>query len=105
MGGREKAGMVISLGDKHKENGFKETGFFPIQGEQQRDPDKRKPALPWLVWLSGWSAGLQTKGRRFDSQSWHMPGLWAGSPVGGCARGNHTVMFLSLPSLCLKINK
>ena len=26
----------------------------------------------------------------------HMPGLLAGSPVGGCARGNCTLMFLSL---------
>ena len=39
--------------------------------------------LPWLVWLSGLSAGLQTKGSLVDSQSGHMPGWQAGSPVGG----------------------
>lgn len=43
-GGTEKAGMVISLGNKHKENGCKEIGLFPIQGKQQRDPDKRRLA-------------------------------------------------------------
>ena len=32
---------------------------------------------PWLVWLSGLSA------HQFDSQSGHMPGWQAGSPVGG----------------------
>ena len=38
---------------------------------------------PWLVWLSGLSAGLRIKGLQLDSQSGHMPGLWARSPVGG----------------------
>ena len=51
---------------------------------------------PWLVWLSGLSAGLQTKGRWFDSLSGHMPGLQARFPSAGRARGNHTLMFLSL---------
>ena len=32
------------------------------------------------------------KGRRFDSQSGHIPGLWARQH----ARGNHTLMFVSL---------
>ena len=52
--------------------------------------------LPWLVWLSGLSAGCELKGCWFDSQSGHMPGLWARSPVGGHVRGNNTLMFLSL---------
>ena len=39
--------------------------------------------LPWLVWLRGLTAGVRKKGRQFDSQSRHMPGLWARSPVGG----------------------
>ena len=60
---------------------------------------------PWLVWLSGLSAACESKGRWFDSQSGHMPGLWARSPVGQ----PHTDVSLplSLPSLplCLKINK
>ena len=38
---------------------------------------------PWLVWLSGLCTGLQAKGHRFKSQSGHMPGLPAMSPVGG----------------------
>ena len=37
----------------------------------------------WLVWLSGLSAGCEPKGRHFDSQSGHMPGLQARTPVGG----------------------
>ena len=48
-----------------------------------------------------WVSACQPKGRWFDSQSGHMPGLRARSPVGG-ARGNHSLMFLSLflpPSL------
>ena len=46
---------------------------------------------PWLVWLSGLSVGCKPKGRRFDSQSGHMAGLQARSPVGGHVRGNHTL--------------
>ena len=39
----------------------------------------------------------EPKGRRFDSQSGHIPGLQARLPVGGVRkRGNHTLMFLSL---------
>ena len=51
---------------------------------------------PWLVWLSGLSAGLWTKGSWFDSRSGHGPALQARSPVWVCAKGNHTLMFLSL---------
>ena len=56
----------------------------------------------WLLWLSGCSAGLQTKGRRLDSPSEHMPGFWTRSPVGACERQPH--MDVSVPpslSLCL----
>ena len=42
-----------------------------------------KKVQPWLVWLSGSSAGCEPKGRQFNSQSGHMPGLLARSPVGG----------------------
>ena len=38
---------------------------------------------PWLVWLSGLNTRLRTKGCQFDSQSRHMSGLQARSPVGG----------------------
>ena len=44
----------------------------------------------WLVWLSGLSTGLQTKGRWFDSQSGNTPGLQARSPG-----FSHMLMFLS----------
>ena len=34
---------------------------------------------PWLVWLSGLSAGLRNKSHQSDSQSEHMPGNQASS--------------------------
>ena len=58
--------------------------------------------MPWLVWLSGLSAGLRTKELlvRFPVRA-H---AWVAGPVPsrGHLRSNHTLMFLS-PSL--KINK
>ena len=63
---------------------------------------------PWLVWPSGLSASLQTKESqvRFPvgAQAW----VAGQVPSRGCARGNHTLMFLSLPfsfPSSLKINK
>ena len=38
---------------------------------------------PWLVYLSGLSAGCEPKGCQFESQLGYMPGLQARSPVGG----------------------
>ena len=41
--------------------------------------------------------GPMNQSYRFNSQSGHMPGLWARSPVGGMWEvGNNTLMFLSL---------
>ena len=51
---------------------------------------------PRLAWLSGWNAGLRTKGSLVPFPSGNMPGLWARSPVGRHARGNHTID-VSLP--------
>ena len=52
----------------------------------------------WLVWLSGLSADLQTKGSpvRFPVRA----RAWVAGqvPSRGCMRGNHTLMFLSFPS-------
>ena len=52
--------------------------------------------LPWLVWLSGLSADLQTRGPpvRFLGRA-H---AWVAGQVAGWgyARCNHTLMFLSL---------
>ena len=51
---------------------------------------------PWLVWLSGLSTGLQTKGTPVQfpvrAHSWVVDQV----PSRGCVRGNHTSMFLSL---------
>ena len=52
--------------------------------------------LPWLVRLSGLSAGLRTKGSlvRFPvrAHAWVVGQV----PSSGCVRSNHTLMFLSL---------
>ena len=52
--------------------------------------------MPWLVWLSGFGAGLWTKGSlvQFPVRA-H---VWAVDqvPSRGRVRGNHTLMFLSL---------
>ena len=57
---------------------------------------KKKLNLPWLVWLSGLSTGLWTKG----SWVWFpvIVHAWAVGQVCsmGHVRGNHTLMFLSL---------
>ena len=54
--------------------------------------------VPWLGWLSGWSAGLQTKGCpiRFPvrAHAWVVGQV----PRGRGVRGNHMLRFLSLPS-------
>ena len=64
---------------------------------------------PWLVWLNGLSAGLQTKGSLVQFPIGHIPPLQARSPVGGTREATtHWCFFPSLsPSfpLCLKINK
>ena len=53
---------------------------------------------PWLVWLSGLSAGCEPRGRRFNSQLGHMPGFWARSTVVGAREATtHRCFF---PCLC-----
>ena len=51
---------------------------------------------PWLVWLSGLSTGLRTKGLlvRFPvrAHAWVVGQVPSRGPV----RGNHTLLFLSL---------
>ena len=57
---------------------------------------KTKAGEPWLVWLNGLSAGLRTKGSlvRFPvrTQAW----VAGQVPSRRRARGNHTLMLLSL---------
>ena len=52
--------------------------------------------MPWLVWLSGLSTGLQTKGLLVlfpvRAHAW----VVGQDPSRGRTRGNHTLMFLSL---------
>ena len=58
--------------------------------------------MPWLVWLSGLSASLQTeKGCWFNFLSRAHAWVWARSPVGGLQEAAsecffHTLIFLSL---------
>ena len=73
------------------------------------DMTYKNTSYTWLVWLSGLSAGLQTKGLpvRFPvrAHAWVVGQV----PSRGHMRGNHTLMFLSLsfslPSPLSKINK
>ena len=67
---------------------------------------KRICILPWLLWLSGLSAGVWTKGSpvQFPVRA----SAWVVGQVlsRGRSRGNHTLMFLSLSfSLSLSKNK
>ena len=54
----------------------------------------------WLVWLSGLSTGLWTKGSTVQFPVREHAWVEGCIPSRGCARGNHTMMFLSL-SFCL----
>ena len=50
----------------------------------------------WLVWLSGLSASQQTKGSLVQFPVGAHAWVVGQVPGGGCRRGNHTLMFLSL---------
>ena len=53
-----------------------------------------------------WALACESKGHRFDSQSGHMPGLWARSPVEGIQEATtHWSLPLSFPSPLSKNNK
>ena len=60
---------------------------------------------PWLVWLSGLSTGLQTKGLlvRFPVKA--LAWVAGQAPSRGHVRGNHTLMFLSCFSLLSPLSK
>ena len=51
---------------------------------------------PWLVWLSGLSANLQTKGSLVQFPVRAHDWVAVRVPSCGCKRGNHTLVFLSL---------
>ena len=50
---------------------------------------------PWLVWLSGLSSSLQTKGSPVQFPVRAHAWVAGQVPSRGCTRGNHTLMFLS----------
>ena len=52
--------------------------------------------LPWLVWLSGLSAGLKTKGSPVQFPIRAHAWVAGQAPNRGNARGNHALIFLSL---------
>ena len=56
----------------------------------------KKISAPWLVWLSGLSASLQTKGLLVQFPVRAHAWIVGQVPSGGHVRGNHTLMFLSL---------
>ena len=67
---------------------------------------KKDGTLPWLVWLSGVSTGLRTKGSPVGFPVRAHAWVAGQVPSWGRTRGNNTLMFLSLSlPLCLKINK
>ena len=66
----------------------------------------RKSVFTWLVWLSGLSASLGTKGLPVQFPVRAHAWVAGQVPCWGRARGNHTLMFLSLPPFpSLKTNK
>ena len=70
--------------------------------------DKLKRQAPWLMWLSGLSTGLQTKGSLVQFPVRVHAWVVGQVPNRGRVRGKHALMLLSLsfslPSP-LKINK
>ena len=56
----------------------------------------RSTNRPWLVWLSGWIADLQTKGSPVQFPVGAHAWVVGQHPSRGRMTGNHTVMFLSL---------
>ena len=70
---------------------------------------KMRGRWPWMVWISGLSTSMQTKGSPVGFPVRAHAWVAAHVPSGGHVRGNHTLMFLSLffslPSPLSKINK
>ena len=104
--------------NKWSRGGWVEMGYF-VYNEPREDLSnqvnleerlKRSEGIAkWGCGSVGWSIILQTKSHWFDSQSGHMPGLWARSPVGGMQEANDWCFSSSLSlsisiSLKIKIN-
>ena len=66
---------------------------------------KKSQILPWLVWLSGLSASLRTKGLPVQFPVRAHAWVAGQVPSRGHVRGNHTLMFLSSFSLPSPLSK
>ena len=53
--------------------------------------------LPWLVWLSGLSAGLQTKGSPVRFPGWALAWVTGQVPWWECVRGNPSMFWAKKP--------
>ena len=99
----------------HKKAEEQRNGIYTLREEEENDHNTRQEtkeeSRTWLVWLSGLSTSLWTKGSlvRFPVRAHAWVAVQV--PSRGSVRGNHTRMFLSLsfslPSLLSKqiINK
>ena len=85
------------------------TPFVKIKSKWIKNVNVKPEISPSWCTSVDWAPACEPKGRRFDSQSGHMRGLWARSPVGGVQEAiTHRCFSPSLsPSLplSLKINK
>ena len=74
-------------------NIFLSIRFFPSTCKHEFTSNIKKERKPWLVWLSGLSTGLRTKGSLVGfpvrAHAWVVGQV----PSRGCTRGNHTRMF------------
>ena len=86
---------------------FTRSIITPLKDMHSLNWNKELIEKPWLVWLSGLSTGLQTKGSLVQfpvrAHAWVVGQI----PSEGYERGNYTLVFLSLSPflpLSLKIN-
>ena len=71
------------------------TSLFMIECWQRYERrGEEQNYYPWLVWLSGLSAGLWTRGLLVQFQVRVHACVVGQVPSTGCVRGNHTLMFL-----------
>ena len=79
---------IHSIGDLNQSHGLN----YDLYPENLQ----RYISSPWLVWLSELSASLSTKGASVGFPVRAHAWVAGQVPSSGCARGNHTLMFLSL---------
>ena len=76
--------------------GSQSLSYF-ILSEFEKHSHLKISFLSWLVWLSGLTAGLWTKGSPVQFPTSARARVAGQVPSRGCVKGNHTSMFLSLP--------